>query len=187
MIPETDAIYQIYPRNFTKEGTLRAAIPQLGRIVAMGFDWVYLTPIHPIGKAARKGSLGSPYAIYDYRAINPELGSEADFAAFIDAAHAHRLKVMIDVVYNHTSPDSVLAREHPDWFLRGPDGRPGRKCGDWSDVVDFDYQASPHLWVELIDTLSMWRGRGGGGFCCDVGSLGPAAFLEEAGGGGTTG
>jgi len=180
MIPETDAIYQIYPRNFTKEGTLRAAIPQLGRIVAMGFDWVYLTPIHPIGKAARKGSLGSPYAIYDYRAINPELGSEADFAAFIDAAHAHRLKVMIDVVYNHTSPDSVLAREHPDWFLRGPDGRPGRKCGDWSDVVDFDYQASPHLWVELIDTLSMWRDRGVDGFRCDVASLVPADFWKQA-------
>jgi len=83
------------------------------------------------------------------------------------------VKVMIDVVYNHTSPDSVLAGEHPDWFLQGPDGRPGRKCEDWSDVVDFDYQASPHLWVELIDTLSMWRDRGVDGFRCDVASLGP--------------
>jgi glycosidase len=180
MIPETDAIYQIYLRNFTREGTFRAAIPQLARIAAMGFDWVYLTPVHPIGKTARKGSLGSPYAIYDYRELDPELGPEADFAAFVEAAHAHGLKVMIDVVYNHTSPDSALVREHPDWFLRGPDGRPWRKCVDWSDVVDFDYQTSPHLWVELIDTLAMWRDRGVDGFRCDVASLVPADFWKQA-------
>lgn len=180
MIPESDAIYQIYLRNFTGEGTFRAAIPHLARVAEMGFDWVYLTPIHPVGRAARKGTLGSPYAIYDYRAVDPELGSEEDFAAFVGAAHAQRLKVMIDVVYNHTSPDSVLAGEHPDWFLQGPDGRPGRKCEDWSDVVDFDYQASPHLWVELIDTLSMWRDRGVDGFRCDVASLVPADFWKQA-------
>jgi len=180
MISETDAIYQIYLRNFTKEGTFRAAIPHLPRIASMGFTWVYLTPIHPIGKEARKGSLGSPYAIYDYRAINPELGTLADFEAFVEAAHANALKVMIDVVYNHTSPDSVLAHEHPDWFLQGPDGQPGRKCEDWSDVVDFDFAASPHLWVELISTLAMWRDRGVDGFRCDVASLVPADFWKQA-------
>ena len=180
MISETDAIYQIYLRNFTKEGTFRAAIPQLAHIASMGFTWVYLTPIHPIGKEARKGSLGSPYAIYDYRAINPELGTLVDFEAFVEAAHANELKVMIDVVYNHTSPDSVLAREHPEWFLKGPDGKPARKCEDWSDVVDFDYSASPHLWVELISTLAMWRDRGVDGFRCDVASLVPAEFWKQA-------
>ena len=180
MIPESDAIYQLYLRNFTQEGNFRAAIPHLPRIAAMGFDWVYLTPIHPIGMAARKGSLGSPYAISDYRAINPELGDEADFGAFVDAAHDSGLKLMIDVVYNHTSPDSVLVREHPDWFLRGPDGRPWRKCADWSDVVDFDYKTSPHLWMELIDTLAMWRDRGVDGFRCDVASLVPTDFWKQA-------
>jgi len=180
MISETDAIYQMYLRNFTKEGTLRAAIPRLAHIASMGFTWIYLTPIHPIGKDARKGSLGSPYAIYDYKAINPELGTLADFESFVEAAHASRLKVMIDIVYNHTSPDSVLAREHPDWFLKGPDGTLGRKCEDWSDVVDFDYSASPHLWVELISTLAMWRDRGVDGFRCDVASLVPADFWKQA-------
>lgn len=180
MVSESDTIYQIYLRNFTEEGTFRSAIPHLARVAKMGFDWVYLTPIHPIGEALRKGRLGSPYAISDYRSINPELGSEADFAAFVEEAHAQGLKVMIDVVYNHSSPDSVLAAEHPEWFLRGPDGRPGRKCEDWSDVVDFDYGASPHLWVELIDTLSMWRDRGVDGFRCDVASLVPADFWRQA-------
>ncbi|MGB9686263.1 MAG: alpha-amylase family glycosyl hydrolase, partial [Rectinema subterraneum] len=171
MIAETDAIYQIYLRNFTKEGTFRAAIPHLARIANMGFTWVYLTPIHPIGEEARKGSLGSPYAIRNYREINPELGSLEDFQAFIAEAHRIGLRVMIDVVFNHTSPDSILVQEHPDWFLKGPDGKPARKCEDWSDVVDFDYSASPHLWVELISTLAMWRDRGVDGFRCDVASL----------------
>ena len=180
MISETESIYQIYLRNFTEEGTLRAAIPHLARIASMGFGWVYLTPIHPIGVAARKGTLGSPYAIADYRAVNSELGAEADFGAFIAAAHALKLKVMIDVVYNHTSPDSVLVRDHSDWFLRGPDGQPWRKCEDWSDVIDLDYQSSPQLWVELIDTLSMWRDRGVDGFRCDVASLVPADFWKQA-------
>lgn len=180
MISETDSIYQIYLRNFTKEGTFRAAIPYLGRIAGMGFTWVYLTPIHPIGMAARKGTLGSPYAIKDYKAINAELGTFDDFDAFVKAAHASRLKVMIDVVYNHTSPDSVLAQEHPEWFLQGPDGKPGRKCEDWSDVIDFDYSASPHLWAELISTLAMWRDRGVDGFRCDVASLVPADFWKQA-------
>lgn len=180
MVSETESIYQIYLRNFTEEGTFRAAIPNLPRIASMGFSWVYLTPIHPIGKAARKGALGSPYAISNYRAVNPELGSEADFAAFIAAAHALKLKIMIDVVYNHTSPDSVLVRDHPEWFLLGPDGQPWRKCEDWSDVVDFDYQSSPQLWAELIDTLSLWRDRGVDGFRCDVASLVPADFWKQA-------
>lgn len=180
MVSETESIYQIYLRNFTEEGTFRAAIPHLQRIASMGFGWVYLTPIHPIGKAARKGSLGSPYAISDYRTVNLELGTEIDFSAFIEAAHTANLKVMIDVVYNHTSPDSVLVRDHPDWFLHSPNGQPWRKCEDWSDVADFDYQSSPQLWVELIDTLSMWRDRGVDGFRCDVASLVPADFWKQA-------
>jgi glycosidase len=180
MILEADSIYQIFIRNFTAEGTFHAAIPYLKRIASMGFRWVYLTPIHPIGKVSRKGSLGSPYAIYDYRAINPDLGTEADLAAFINEAHAQNLKVMIDVVYNHTAPDTVLVQEHPEWFLRGLDGKPWRKCEDWSDVVDFDYQSSPELWIELIDTLAVWRDKGVDGFRCDVASLVPAEFWKQA-------
>lgn len=180
MILEADSIYQIFVRNFTDEGTFLAAIPHLKRIASMGFRWIYLTPIHPIGKASRKGSLGSPYAIYDYRAINPDLGSEADLAAFIKEAHAQNLKIMMDVVYNHMAPDSVLVQEHPEWFLRGLDGKPWRKCEGWSDVVDFDYQSSPELWIQLIDTLAVWRDKGVDGFRCDVASLVPAEFWKQA-------
>lgn len=180
MIAETESIYQIFLRNFTEEGTFRAAIPALQRIANMGFTCVYLTPIHPIGKAARKGTLGSPYAIANYREINPELGTLDDWSAFVEAAHVAGLKVMIDVVYNHTSPDSELASEHPDWFLKDAEGNLARKCADWSDVVDLDYAASPHLWMELIDTLQYWRDQGADGFRCDVASLVPADFWRQA-------
>lgn len=180
MIQESSYIYQIFLRNFTQEGTFRAAIPELERISNLGFDWIYLTPIHPIGEKARKGTYGSPYAIRDYRKINPELGDETDFTNFVEEVHAHDLKLMIDIVFNHTSPDSVLVHEHPDWFIRAADGLPWRKCEDWSDVVDFDYRSSPHLWLELIDTLAMWRDRGVDGFRCDVASLVPSEFWRQA-------
>ncbi len=179
-IKETESIYQIYLRNYTEGGTFREAMSRLDEVRALGFDWVYLTPIHPIGKAARKGTLGSPYAIADYALVNPELGTLDDFRAFIQAVRQRGMKVMIDVVYNHTSPDSRLARERGEWFIRGSGGMPGRKCEDWSDVVDFDFGSSEELWNELIDALVYWRELGVEGFRCDVASLVSADFWREA-------
>jgi glycosidase len=197
MTTEIGPIYQIFLRNFTHEGTFTAAVPRLAGIAAMGFSHICLTPVHPIGKAARKGNLGSPYAISDYRAIDPALGTIEDFKAFLDAAHSLGLKVMMDVVYNHTSPDSALAKEHPDWFLGGaepmteavaaapgnafnPRGRVARKCADWSDVIDLDYGSSPQLWMELMSILVLWREMGVDGFRCDVASLVPVDFWKQA-------
>lgn len=182
-VPETTALYQIFIRNYTEEGTFAAACKKLIEVQKLGFSWIYLTPIHPIGKVNRKGTKGSPYAIEDYRKVDPELGSLDDFTHFIAEAHRLGLKVMIDVVYNHTSPDSRLVKEHPEWFLRGPTGKPGRKCEDWSDVIDLDYlseKSRPYLWDELIDTLVYWRELGIEGFRCDVASLVPREFWVEA-------
>ena len=181
MIDESSAIYQVFLRNFTPEGTFAAALPRLTGVAAMGFDWVCLMPIHPSGVVGRKGALGSPYAIADYRAIDPSLGTIDDFRAFLAAAHGLGLKVMMDVVYNHTSPDSALARENPEWFLReGSAGALGRKCADWSDIVDLDYGSSPQLWVELMSILVGWREEGVDGFRCDVASLVPVDFWKQA-------
>lgn len=105
-------IYEVFPRNHTEEGTLRALAEDLERIKSLGVDFVWLMPIYPIGEEGRKGSLGSPYAIRDYRAINPELGTLEDFKEFVEKAHKLGLKVMIDIVYNHTSRDSKLLEEH---------------------------------------------------------------------------
>jgi glycosidase len=173
------SIYQIFPRNYTEEGTLDAAAERLFEPKELDFDYVYLTPVHPIGTERRKGSLGSPYAIFDYRAVDPDLGGESAFRRFLDAAHGQGLGVIMDVVYNHTSPDSVLATAHPDWFWKGGDGKPGPRVADWSDVADLDY-SHRDLWDYQIETLEGWARFGVDGFRCDVASLVPVDFWIEA-------
>ncbi|MEO1189606.1 MAG: alpha-amylase family glycosyl hydrolase, partial [Pseudomonadota bacterium] len=99
-------IYQINTRQFTPEGTFEAAQEHLPRLKQLGVDILWLMPIHPIGEVNRKGSLGSPYSIKDYFGVNPEFGTEADFRAFVDAAHAQGFKVILDWVANHTAWDN---------------------------------------------------------------------------------
>lgn len=173
------SLYQIFPRNFTPEGTLDSAIPELDRIAGLGFDIIYLTPIHPIGRASRKGPLGSPYAIADYRTVDPALGGEEALDRFLAAAHSLGLRVIMDIVFNHTSPDSLLVSTHPEWFIKDRDGRPSRKVDDWSDVVDLDFSV-PAVRTWLVDTLVLWLNRGIDGFRCDVASLVPLDFWLEA-------
>jgi glycosidase len=178
-ILRSTSIYQIFPRNYTAEGNLESAAERLPEVAELGFDYVYLTPVHPIGKLRRKGSLGSPYAIADYRAVDPLLGGEEALRVFMDEAHRLGLGVVMDIVYNHTSPDSVLAREHPEWFWKGPDCLPSPRIPDWSDVVDLDY-SKKELWDYQIETLEKWARFGADGFRCDVASLVPLEFWVEA-------
>lgn len=174
----SNVIYSMYIRNHTKQGTFRAAMADLKRIRGLGVDVVWLMPIHPIGEVMRKGAAGSPYAIADYRGINSEYGTMEDFEAFVDEVRSLGMKVMIDVVYNHTSPDSVLVHEHPEWFYRRPNGKMGNKVGEWYDVVDLDF-SHKELWRYLIDTLKMWAEKVDG-FRCDVASLIPLDFWLQA-------
>ena len=171
-------MYQIFIRNFSPEGTFAAVRPRLDAIRDMGVDIIWLMPIHPVGRIKRKGSLGSPYAISDYRAVNPEFGTMEDFTALVDDIHAHGMKCIIDVVYNHTSPDSILAAEHPEWFYHKADGSFGNRVGDWSDIIDLDY-SNKELWDYQIDTLKMWAGIVDG-FRCDVAPLVPLDFWLRA-------
>ena len=171
-------IYSIFVRNYSAEGTFDAVRRDLTRIRALGVDIIWLMPIHPIGEAARKGSLGSPYANRDYRSINTEFGTMADFRALVGEIHRQGMKCIIDVVYNHTSPDSLLSQEHPEWFYHRPDGGFGNRFGDWSDVIDLDY-SNRGLWDYQIETLMMWA-EVADGFRCDVAPLVPIDFWEEA-------
>ncbi len=173
-------IYQIYVRNYSEEGTLRAVIDDLDRIKDLGVDIVYLLPIHPIGLKNRKGTLGSPYSISDYRLINPELGSTEDLLKLIFEVHKRDMKIMMDIVFNHTSCDSRLLSEHPEWFYRDQDGDFANKVGNWSDVYDFDYAADKKLWEELTETLTIYADMGIDGFRADVASLVPLDFWKYA-------
>jgi len=170
-------IYQIFTRNY-KNGTFKDIENDLKRIKALGVDYIYLLPIHPSGEKNRKGSMGSPYAISDYRAIDPIQGSLEDFISLTNSAHNMGLKVMIDVVYNHTSPDSVLSKTHPEWFFHKKDGSFGNRIGDWWDVIDLDY-SNLDLWDYQIETLKMWA-KYVDGFRCDVAPMVPLEFWQKA-------
>ena len=171
-------IYSIYVRNHTEEGTFRAVISDLDRIKNLGTDIIWFLPIHPIGIKGKKGSLGCPYANRDYRTVNPEYGTMDDFKALVDAIHGRGMKCIIDVVYNHTSPDSTLTLEHPEFFYHKPDGSMGNHVGEWTDVVDLDYTCR-ELWNYQIETLKMWAGIVDG-FRCDVASFVPVEFWCRA-------
>ena len=175
---QKQVIYSIYVRAHTEEGTFRAILPDLDRIRRLGVDILWFMPIHPIGVEGKKGSLGCPYANRDYRGVNPCYGTREDFEALCEAIHARGMKVMIDVVYNHTSPDSVLFHEHPEFFYHDADGKPGNKIGDWADVIDLDYH-NPALWDYQIESLCQWA-RIVDGFRCDVASFVPVEFWRKA-------
>lgn len=171
-------MYSVYVRNHTPEGTFQSLRQDLKRIRSLGVDIIWLMPIHPIGSKARKGTLGSPYAISDYRAVNPEYGTMEDFKALVEDIHSLGMRCIIDVVYNHTSPDSWLVENHPEWFYHKPDGSFGNHVGDWSDIVDLDY-TNRDLWDYQIETLKMWA-EIVDGFRCDVAPLVPLAFWLKA-------
>ena len=172
-------IYQVFPRNHGTTGQLRDITADLDRIVALGVDVLFLMPVHPIGVEGRKGSQGSPYAISDFRVLNPELGTDEDFDTLVAAAHDAGLKVIIDVVFNHTSPDSVLVAEHPEFFHRDADGRPMTSVPEWHDIID-PAHPDPDLTRYLIDCLELWVRRGVDGFRCDVASFVPVEFWLQA-------
>ena len=162
---QNQVIYSVYVRAHTEEGTFLSVIPDLDRSRALGTD-------------VKKGSLGCPYANRDYRAVNPAYGTMEDFRRLAEEIRARGMKVMIDVVYNHTSPDSVLFEQHPEFFYRRADGTPGNKIGDWTDVIDLDYSV-PALWDYQIESLCMWA-EIVDGFRCDVASFVPVEFWLRA-------
>ena len=157
------AIYEVNLRQFSAEGTLKAAMASLPRLKALGVDILWLMPLQPIGRQERKGTLGSYYSIRDYTAVNPEFGTLADVRAYVQAAHALGMKVILDWVANHTAFDHPWTREHTDWYKLDPhgkiyavtfnSGKPGEE--QWSDVTALNYD-SPALRDAMIAAMQFW-------------------------------
>lgn len=171
-------IYQIFVRNYSNEGTFEAVRKDLRRIKDLGVDIVYLMPIHPIGLLKRKGTMGSPYAIKDYYAISEDLGTLNDFKKLIDDVHDLGMQIIIDMVFNHTSPDSVILNEHEDYYYH-KNGKLGNRCGDWSDIIDLD-TSKDEVQNYLVDILKYWINVGVDGFRFDVASIIPLSFFKKA-------
>ncbi len=172
-------IYSVYVRNHSKEGTFKGVENDLDRIKELGCNILWLLPIHTIGQINRKGNLGSPYSIENYRKINSEYGTLEDFKHLIEETHKRGMKLIIDVVYNHTSYNSAVFIEHPEWFYRKANGELGNKVGDWVDIIDLDY-GNESLWDYQINTLKYWISVGVDGFRCDVAPLVPLDFWIRA-------
>lgn len=173
-------IYQINTRQFTPEGTFAAARAQLPRLRDLGVDILWLMPIHPIGERNRKGRLGSPYSVRDFRAVNPEYGTLEDFRAFVDEAHRLGLRVIIDWVANHSAWDNPLAAQHPDWYERDWRGNfRSTPWWDWTDIIDFDY-SQLGLRRYMAEAMLYWvRDVGIDGFRADVAGYVPIDFWAQ--------
>ncbi len=176
------AWYEMFPRSCSPEpgrhGTFRDCIDVLSYVAGMGFDVVYLPPIHPIGETSRKGpnnslecrpgDRGSPWAIGSehggFKAIHPDLGTFEDFHALLSAARGLGLEIALDIAFQ-CSPDHPYLREHPDWFKKRPDGsirfaeNPPKK---YQDIFPLDLECRDWraLWTELKDVFEFWIDKG---------------------------
>ncbi len=169
-------IYELNTRTFTRAGTLNAATARLDALRDLGVTVVWLMPIHPIAQVRKKGSVGSPYAIRDYYAVNPAFGTKADFKRFVNAAHARGLKVIIDVVANHTGWDNVMMKT-PAFYRRDANGVVVSPY-DWTDVAALNYE-NPQLRRYMTEMLVYWMKTFDlDGFRCDVAAEVPTAFWE---------
>jgi glycosidase len=172
-------VYEVFPRAFSPEGNLAGVTAGLDHVRDLGATVVWLMPIHPIGVEKRKGAYGSPYSIRDFLAVNPDYGTIEDLRTLVREAHARGLRVILDVVANHTSWDSVMMAA-PEHYARDAQGRVQPPNADWTDVAKLDY-ASPRTRAYMTDVMAYWlREVGVDGFRCDVAGLVPTDFWEEA-------
>ncbi len=165
-------IYEIWLNAFSKEGTLRGAIPGLKRVADLGASVIYLGPI-----AKQSGTpYASPYNIADYNALDSQYGNESDLHQLMEEAHRLGLKVMLDLIYYHTAPDGEMMK-HPEWMVHTPDGKIAR--GFWPQPLpDFN---RPQVREYLIASMVHWvRDFKVDGFRCDVGGGVPVSFWEAA-------
>ena len=176
------AWYEVFPRSCSPEagrhGTFQDCEAWLPYIASMGFDVLYLPPVHPIGTSFRKGKnnfveaqpddVGSPWAIGSveggHKAIHPQLGTLQDFRHFVSAAAEHGLEVALDIAFQ-CSPDHPYVQPHPDWFRKRPDGtiqyaeNPPKKYQDIYPL-NFETPESSALWEELKSVLQFWIAQG---------------------------
>lgn len=171
-------IYEIYPRSFSPEGDLSGITKRLDDLKNLGVNILWLMPIHPNGQVNKKGSLGSPYSVRDYSAIDPVYGTRDDLRRLVEAAHARQMKVILDIVANHTAWDSVLMA-HPDYYKHDQAGNIVSPH-DWTDVAALDY-SKPALRRYMQDILDYWiKEVNLDGYRCDVAFEVPTDFWEQA-------
>lgn len=172
-------IYEIFPRDFSAAGNFQGVTARLDELHELGVNILWVMPIHPIGVKFRKGDFGSPYSIRDYYAVDPNYGTLADFQQLVAAAHQRGMKVIMDIVANHTAWDSVLMT-NKSFYKQDAQGNVIPPVAEWTDVAGLSY-ATPQLRAYMIAMLQYWiRVADVDGFRCDVAYMVPTDFWEQA-------
>lgn len=172
-------MYEVNVRQYTPEGTFKAFQQHLPQLKELGVDILWFMPIHPISEHNRKGTLGSYYAVQDYKAVNPEFGTLEDFKELVKAAHDMGFKVLIDWVANHTGGDNVWIAQYPEWFVKDDSGNLVSPY-DWTDTYKLDYN-NQMMRAAMIDALKYWVEECDiDGYRCDVAFEVPLDFWEKA-------
>ncbi len=172
-------IYQIFERQYSQKGDFNSITADLDRLKNLGVNVLWLMPIHPIGKLKAKGTIGSPYAVQDFYAISPDYGTKEDFKRLIGESHKRGMKVIIDIVANHTAWDSVMMK-NKSFYTTNDKGEIISPVPDWADVADLNYD-NPELRKYMTDMLVSWiRDYDLDGFRCDVAFFVPTDFWENA-------
>ncbi len=171
-------IYEIFPRAFSGKGDFNGVTARLDELRKLGVNILWLMPIHPVGRERAKGSIGSPYAVRDYYAINPDYGTKEDLKRLVAESHRRGMKVIIDIVANHTSWDSVLMKTPAYYTHDAKTGQIVPPVADWADVADLDY-GNPAVRRYMTDMLKFWlKEYDLDGFRCDVAGFVPTDFWE---------
>ncbi len=184
----TTNIYELNIRQYTPEGTFKAFRKHLSRLAEMGVGVIWFMPIYPISELNRKGSLGSYYASSDFRQVNPEFGTLAEFKSLVDEIHDLGMHVILDWTANHTGWDHPWVTQHPEYYIKrkGTDTirhafnpQDGAET-DWYDIAQLDY-SNPALTPVMIEEMRFWRKQCNiDGFRCDVAGFVPLHFWHAA-------
>ena len=175
----TTNIYEVNIRQYTTEGTFNAFAKSLPRLKDMGVETLWIMPVHPIGKINRKGTMGSYYSISDFKAVNPEFGTAADFSKLVKLAHESGMKLIMDWVANHAAWDNVWTAGHPDYFERDESGN-FKPPYDWTDVIQVDHTNEAEQ-EAMIDAMKYWViDFDIDGFRADLAHLTPLDFWKKA-------
>lgn len=187
LVEEQSVIYEANIRQYSSEGTFNAFTNDIPKLKELGVNILWVMPIFPISTTKRKGSLGSYYAVSDFRAVNPEFGTQEDVDALIATAHENGIYVILDWVPNHTGWDHTWINEHPEWYTKNVKGdiidpsdpETGKSYG-WADVADLNYD-SMEMRAAMIADLQYWvKERGVDGFRMDVAHKVPVDFFKTA-------
>lgn len=178
---EDAIIYQVNLRAFSQTGTLKGVQDRLTQIKELGVNVIYLMPVFPVGEERASGQLGSPYAVKDYKAVNPDFGTLEDLRTLVEEAHKKDMAVILDWVANHTAWDNAWITTHPDWYQKDDNGDiiipPGT---NYNDVAQLDF-TNTEMRTAMIDAMSYWiYSANVDGFRCDYADFVPQNFWTEA-------